>query len=80
MPSDLHYLSLDEVARRLKSAQAHVRRTDRVDARSHRPDRSQAQELRDLDRRPGAWPMPRASMPRPLRARRAGRCMACRSP
>ena len=79
MPDDLHYLSLDEVARRLKarklsSVEATKAILDRIDTA-----RSQAEELRDPDPRAGAGRCRRASMPRPRPANRAGRCMACRS-
>ena len=80
MPDDLHYLSLDEVARRLKarklsSVEATRSILDRIDKLDPK-----LKSYATLTPRARAGRRRRASMPRPPPARRAGRCMACRSP
>ena len=79
MPDDLHYLSLDEVARRLKArklssvdaTQAMLDRIDRLDPK--------LKSYATADARARAGRCRARSMPRPPPANRAVRCMACRS-
>jgi amidase len=75
MSADLHYLSLDEVARRLKA-----RKLSSVEATQAILDRIEAL---DPKLKSYATVTPEhalhASTPRPRRASRAAGCMACRS-